>query len=76
MLDAQGNTIWVDEDEVVQGLVLLRKGAESLPALQLVQAKIDELNNTPGRLLPGVQIEPFYDRTDLINVTTETVEKT
>ena len=48
----------------MQGLVLLRKGAESLPALKLVQAKIEELNNTPGRLPPGVQIEPFYDRTD------------
>ena len=33
----------------------LRKGAESLPALKLVDAKIEELNNTPGRLPPGVQ---------------------
>ena len=33
LLDAQGHPIWEDEDEVVQGLVLLRKGAESLPAL-------------------------------------------
>ncbi|HVU87078.1 MAG TPA: efflux RND transporter permease subunit [Pirellulales bacterium] len=75
LLDAQGNTIWDDEDEVVQGLVLLRKGAESLPALRLVQAKIEELNTTPGRLPPGVRIEPFYDRADLINATTETVEE-
>ena len=75
LLDAQGNTIWDDEDEVVQGLVLLRKGAESLPALKLVEAKIEELNNTPGRLPPGVRIEPFYDRADLINATTETVEE-
>ncbi|MES1213007.1 MAG: efflux RND transporter permease subunit, partial [Singulisphaera sp.] len=75
VLDAQGKTIWDDEDEVVQGLVLLRKGAESLPALKLVQAKVEELNTTPGRLPPGVRIEPFYDRADLINATTETVEE-
>src|SRR5207249_11608490 len=46
----------------------------SLPALRDVEAKVEELNK-PGRLLPGVQIEPYYDRTDLINVTTETVRE-
>ncbi len=75
MLDAEEKELWDDEDEVVQGLVLLRKGAESLPALRLVQAKVEELNRTPGRLPPGVRIEPFYDRADLINATTETVEE-
>jgi cobalt-zinc-cadmium resistance protein CzcA len=73
-LDADGNRIWIDEDEVVQGLVLLRKDAESLPTLKLVDAKIRELN-AGGRLPPGVQIKPFYDRTDLINVTTDTVQE-
>ena len=38
------------------------------------KAKIDELNQ-PGHLLPGVQIEPYYDRTDLIDLTTETVHE-
>src|SRR5207244_5448922 len=33
------------------------------------------LNETPGKLLPGVKIEPYYNRTDLINVTTETVRE-
>jgi cobalt-zinc-cadmium resistance protein CzcA len=75
VLDENGNRLWVDEDEAVQGLVLLRKGAESLPALKLVQEKIDELNNTRGRLPPGVRIEPFYNRTDLINTTTDTVHE-
>jgi len=37
-----------------------------------VKAKAEELNK-PGRLLPGVKIESYYDRSDLINVTTETV---
>jgi cobalt-zinc-cadmium resistance protein CzcA len=75
LLDAQGNPIWIDEDEVIQGLVLLRKGSESLPALKLVQDKIEAINNTPGRLPPGIRIEPFYDRADLINTTSETVEE-
>jgi cobalt-zinc-cadmium resistance protein CzcA len=71
----ESRRIWIDEDETVQGVVLMRKGAESLPALKLVKAKIEELNETPGRLPPGVRIEPFYDRTELINATTETVHE-
>ncbi|HEX7379115.1 MAG TPA: efflux RND transporter permease subunit [Pirellulales bacterium] len=71
----EGVVQWDDEDEAVQGLVLLRKGAESLPALRLVKAKIEELNNTPGRLPPGVKLEVYYDRTDLIHTTTETVHE-
>jgi cobalt-zinc-cadmium resistance protein CzcA len=69
--DAQG---WIDADEKIQSIVLLRKNEDSLPALRDVKAKVEELNQ-PGRLLPGVQIEPYYDRTDLINVTTETVRE-
>ena len=75
VVDADGNRVWVDDDDVVQGLALLRKGADSLPALELLKAKIAELNDTPGRLPPGVKIDTFYDRTDLINLTTETVEE-
>lgn len=75
LLDEKGNRLWVDEDEIVQGLVLLRKGAESLPALQKVKAKIEELNTVPGMLPPGIKINVFYDRTDLINTTTETVQE-
>src|SRR5579863_2733937 len=74
-LDEHGERIWIDEDETIKGLVLLRKGAESLPALKLVKEKIHELNTTPGRLPPGVQIVPFYDRSDLIGTTTETVHE-
>lgn len=74
-LDKNGNREWIDEDEIVQGLVLLRKGAESLPALQKVKEKIDEMNSKPGFLPPGVKINVFYDRTTLIKTTTETVEE-
>jgi len=75
VLDESGNRVWTDDDEIIQGLVLLRKGAESLPALQKIKAKIDEMNTTPGALPPGVQIQVFYDRTTLIKTTTETVEE-
>src|SRR5262249_5341176 len=44
----------------------------SLLALKDVKAKIAELNE-PGHLLPGVKMEIYYDRTDLMNMTTETV---
>src|SRR5260370_21012194 len=52
MRDAKGKLVpgekeervWIDADEAVQGLVLLRKGAEALPALKLVKEKMDELN--------------------------------
>jgi cobalt-zinc-cadmium resistance protein CzcA len=63
---------WRHENEKVQGIVLMRKGEESLPSLAAVKAKVDELN-APGRLLPGVTLEPYYDRTDLVHLTTRTV---
>lgn len=66
---------WDDDDEAIQGIILLRKGDNSLPTLRLVKAKVEELNSTPGLLPPGIRIEPFYDRTELINTTTETVNE-
>ncbi|MCA9236522.1 MAG: efflux RND transporter permease subunit [Planctomycetales bacterium] len=74
-LDSAGARVWRDHDDVVQGIVLLRKGEPSLPALADVHDLVDQLNNTPGALLPGVKIEPYYDRTGLINMTTETVRE-
>ncbi|HEV3261953.1 MAG TPA: efflux RND transporter permease subunit [Gemmataceae bacterium] len=75
VLDKGGQPRWVDEDEKVQAIVLLRKNEDSLPALRDVEAKVKQLNEQAGRMLPGVQIEPYYDRTDLIDVTTETVRE-
>jgi cobalt-zinc-cadmium resistance protein CzcA len=63
-----------DEDDCVQCIVLLRKNEETLPALKDVEAKVKEINDpASGRMLPGVQIEPYYDRSELLHVTTETV---
>jgi len=73
--DEHGELEWQDERDRVSGIVLLRKGEDSLPALRDLNEKVDYLNSPDGPLLPGVQIEPYYDRTDLINVTTETVQE-
>ena len=75
VLDAQGRRVWHDDDEVVEGIVLLRKGEQSLPALDDIHALVKQLHEIPGRLLPGVKIEPYYDRTELIGVTTGTVQE-
>jgi heavy metal efflux system protein len=61
-----------DDNDIVQGIVLMRRGERSLPTIQLVEAEVDRLNNA-GILPPGVQIEKIYDRSDLIRVTTHTV---
>jgi cobalt-zinc-cadmium resistance protein CzcA len=59
-------------DDIVQGIVLMRRGAESIPTIKRVEAEVDKVNNT-GILPPGVHIERIYDRSDLIHVTTRTV---
>ncbi len=62
----------VDDDaDVVEGIVLLRKGAESDATLVSIHDKVDELNN---HILPkGVKIVPFLDRSNLVHYTTHTV---
>jgi cobalt-zinc-cadmium resistance protein CzcA len=76
VVDSDGHIVWRDEDDKVQSIVLLRKNEDSLPALRAVEKKIEQLNAPgSGKLLPGVRIEPYYDRSDLIHVTTETVRE-
>ena len=61
----------LDNPDVVEGIVLLRKGAESDSALKAIEVKVQELN---GHLLPpGVTIVPHLDRSDLVHYTTDTV---
>jgi heavy metal efflux system protein len=65
-----------DEPDKVESIVLMRKNEETLSALRDVKAKVAELNDPEaGRLLPGVSIETYYDRTDLMHITTETVRE-
>ncbi|MFZ0796661.1 MAG: CusA/CzcA family heavy metal efflux RND transporter, partial [Terriglobales bacterium] len=61
----------VDNDDVVSGIVLLRKGAVAEKALQGIHDKVEELNNQI--LPPGVKIVPFIDRSDLVHFTSHTV---
>ena len=61
-----------DVDDIVQGIVLMRRGAESIPTIKRVEAEVDKINNT-GILPPGVSIQRIYDRSDLVHVTTHTV---
>jgi cobalt-zinc-cadmium resistance protein CzcA len=61
----------VDNDDVVSGIVLLRKGANADEALAGIHAKVKELNE---RILPpGVKVVPFIDRSNLVHFTTHTV---
>jgi heavy metal efflux system protein len=58
--------------DMVKGIVLMRRGAKSLPTLRGVEAEVQKINST-GILPPGVRLEKLYDRSDLIAITTQTV---
>ncbi|MFO1082311.1 MAG: CusA/CzcA family heavy metal efflux RND transporter, partial [Reyranellaceae bacterium] len=61
-----------DSDDIVQGIVLMRRGAETLPTLKAVLAEVERINNS-SILPPGVRIERIYDRSALVDITTHTV---
>jgi heavy metal efflux system protein len=61
-----------NENDIVQGIVLMRRGQQSLPTIERVKAEVEKINSS--NILPlGVRIERIYDRSDLINLTTRTV---
>ena len=60
-------------DDVVEGIVLMRKGENALDVLKLVRSKAEEVNAT---VLPkDVRLVPFYDRATLVHHTVHTVEE-
>jgi heavy metal efflux system protein len=60
------------DDDAIEGIVLLQRGEQSLPALRALKQRVAELN---GFLLPpGMHLKTLYDRTDLIRLTTSTVQ--
>ncbi len=59
-------------DEVVTGIVLMRKYGNTIKTLQGVEAKVHDLN-TSGILPKGYQVVPYYDRTSLVHTTLRTV---
>jgi heavy metal efflux system protein len=61
----------IDNPDVVEGSLLLQKGADADPALKGIETKVKELND---HVLPkGVKVVPFLDRSELIHLTTHTV---
>jgi len=61
------------QDDCVEGVILLRTGDKTQDVLKRVEAKTRQLNE---QVLPkDVKIVPFYDRTDLIKLTTQVVEQ-
>ena len=64
---------YMDQDDAVEGVILLRTGEKTQDVLKGVEAKTRELNAT---VLPkDVKIHPFYDRSDLVDLTKEVVER-
>ena len=61
-----------NNDDAVEGVILMRRGEQTQTVLEGVEKKTTELNR--GILPPDVKIRPYYDRSDLVRVTTDTVE--
>ncbi len=61
-----------DRDEVVEGIVLMRKYGDTLKTLKGVEAKVRELNAS-GIMPHGYKAVPYYDRTSLVDTTLRTV---
>ncbi len=61
------------QDDAVEGVILMLKGEKTQDVLRRVEAKTQELND---EILPkDVKVHPFYDLSDLIALTTQTVER-
>ena len=61
-----------NDDDIVQGTVLMQRGAQSMPTIEAVQKEVTEIN-VSGILPPGVHLDRIYDRSDLIHLTIHTV---
>ena len=71
LLDSTGKRVITSEPDVVEAIVVMRKGANPTEVVEAVKAKVNKLNNS---ILPrDVRIVPYYDRSDLIEYATHTV---
>src|SRR5579862_2677369 len=61
-----------NNDDAVEGVILMRRGEQTQNVLEGVEKKTDEINKT--LLPPDVRVRPYYDRSDLVRITTDTVE--
>jgi cobalt-zinc-cadmium resistance protein CzcA len=64
-----------EKDDIVEAIVLMRRGGNASEVLAKVRERINELN-TSGALPNGVKVTPFYDRQHLLDLTIETVQHT
>src|SRR3954468_402445 len=58
--------------DIIFGIVLMQKMERTMDVVQRVRAAVEKLN-TDGTLPPGVKVDPFYDRGDLVALTIKTV---
>jgi heavy metal efflux system protein len=61
-----------NDPDIVQGTILMRNGGETLPTLRAIHERIDYIRKN-HLLPPGMDIQPIYDRGDLVDLTTHTV---
>jgi heavy metal efflux system protein len=61
-----------NDNDAVEGVILMRRGEQTQTVLRGVEKKTEEINH--NILPPDVKVRPFYDRSDLVRVTTDTVE--
>ena len=61
-----------DQDDIIFGIALMQKLERTMDVVTRVRAAIERIN-ADGSLPPGVKIEPFYDRGDLVAITVRTV---
>lgn len=71
LVDSTGKRHLTNEEDIVEGIIIMRKGENPTQVVQAVKAKIDKLNSS---ILPAdTRIVPYYDREDLIHYATDTV---
>src|SRR5579862_4942586 len=69
--DSTGKRMVTDEPDVVEAIIVMRKGENPTQVVDAIKTKIDKLNNS---ILPqDTKIIPYYDRSDLIEYATHTV---
>ena len=69
--DSTGKRVVTDEPDVVEAIIVMRKGENPTQVVNAIKAKVAKLNNY---ILPGdTKIVPYYDRSDLIEYATHTV---
>ncbi|MFI5196548.1 MAG: efflux RND transporter permease subunit [Chitinophagales bacterium] len=71
LTDSTGQRVITDEPDVVEAIVVMRKGANPTEVVEAIKAKVEKLNN--GILPWDTRIVPYYDRSDLTEYATHTV---